>query len=241
MVRTPAVQNRSLIASGMPSSGAVVAGRERLVGAPRPRARLLGGDGEVGVQPRVEPLDRVQMRGGQLARQRRPSAQRRRGACGRREIGQHHSTTFGTAKNAPGAVGRVGQHLRPGCRHRSRRPRASAAPCCAAAGQRLDALDVDLVQLLDPAEDAVQLGLQPGDVVLLQMRRRASLAMRRTVAGSSDMGGPYSWQGRRRCDTGGHGPVQHGGASGATAPGPAADRAGPGQQDDRGGAVRCAG
>jgi hypothetical protein len=58
---------------------------------------LIAGHGDEGVEPGIQGLDRPQMRLGQRARGERPLSEliARRGD---RQIGQAHSTTFGTAK-----------------------------------------------------------------------------------------------------------------------------------------------
>ena len=81
---------------------------------------------------------------------------------------RHHSTTLGTAKKSPARSGAlastllgiaaVGHHVLAHLQRHLRR-----------AGQRLDAVDIHLVQLLDPAQDAVQLGLQRGQLRILDM------------------------------------------------------------------------
>ena len=58
--------------------------------------RALGGHGDEGVQAGVQRLDRAQEREGQLPRRKAAGAQARAG-LGQGEVGQHHSTTFGTA------------------------------------------------------------------------------------------------------------------------------------------------
>ena len=99
------------------------------------------------------------MRQGQFDARRIACARSPSRACGDRQVGEAHSTTFGTAKKSPARSGAlastlsgiaaVGHHV---LAHLQRHVRG--------AGQRLDAVDVHLVQLLDPAQDAVQLGLQ---------------------------------------------------------------------------------
>ena len=69
--------------------------RERRIRRIRLRQRLLCGHGDEGVQPRVEPPDRRQMRLGQRARGELAPVQPGAGG-GDGQIGQHHSTTFGT-------------------------------------------------------------------------------------------------------------------------------------------------
>ncbi len=161
VVRTPAVQNRSLIASGMPVSGPRLATRQRRIGRLGLAQRRVRRDGDEGVQSRVQRRDRVEMRLRQLHGRKsfaRASAAR---ACGDRKI-EHHSTTFGTAKKSParsGALARiasgdvaVGHHVL-----------AQRSAICAPPVSGCDAVHIHLVQLLDPAEDAVQFGLQPRD------------------------------------------------------------------------------
>ena len=57
VVRTPSVQKMSLWTSGRPVSGIAFAGRDRLIGLLRSGERLLAGDGDEGVQRRIEALD----------------------------------------------------------------------------------------------------------------------------------------------------------------------------------------
>ena len=80
VVRTPSVQNRSLIASGMPVSGAnspraSAASAASACASARSPVTVM-----IGVQPRIQRVDRREMRLGQLARgelSRSPRAPRR--------------------------------------------------------------------------------------------------------------------------------------------------------------------
>ena len=70
--------------------------RQRRIRRPGLIHRLGMADGDVGIQPRVQRLDRMQMRHGQVNSREflRPQPV---ASLGDRQVCQHHSTTFGTA------------------------------------------------------------------------------------------------------------------------------------------------
>ena len=77
-----------------------------------------------------------------------------------RSVRLHHSTTFGTAKKPPSRSGALASTFVRHRRHRSPRRRAAAARRCARARRRPSARRRRCrprLQLLDPAEDAVEL------------------------------------------------------------------------------------
>ena len=118
-----------------------------------------------------------------------PPRERRRGSAAMPEIGAvrvHYSITLGTAKKPCSACGRVGQHLVADI--------AVGDDILAQAqmvgdhrGHRLDAGGVDLAELLDPAEDVVELGNERLGLGIGRCAMRARLAILRTVAVSTDM------------------------------------------------------
>ena len=113
VVRTPSVQNRSLIASGMPSSGPALPSARRASAGLGLRQRLLAGDGDEGIQPRVQRGDAVQVRLGQLDGVSSALVQRRRRRRGEvRSVGAASLDHLGHGEEvAHAALGRVGQHL----------------------------------------------------------------------------------------------------------------------------------
>ena len=101
VVRTPAVQNRSLIASGMPVSGRASPCRQRRIRRSRLLHRLGVTDGDdtrsaAGSAPRSHADAPSSGR-----RRRIPSPRSAVAGLGDRQVGEHHSTTFGTAKKSP--------------------------------------------------------------------------------------------------------------------------------------------
>ena len=194
VVSTPLVQNRSLIASGMPSSGPRLAARRRRASdACGLLQRLLGGLGDVGVQARVSAAIAARCACGQLDGREAPSPAASRAAASVRDRVRCLTPPPWARRRSRPPVGRVGQD-RSGCRRRSPLV-AHRQRHCAAAGHRLDAVGVDLVQLLDPAEDAVELAcmrrlrfLRPG---CGRARRCASRWRCRGTCGIPDLARGY--------------------------------------------------
>jgi hypothetical protein len=103
------------------------------------------------------------------------------------EIGEvaHHSITLGTAKKPMLGHRRIGEHgVADAAVGDDIRPHPKLVRNDG--GHRLDAGHVDLLQLLDPADDVVELGHQSLDLTSVTAMR-ASLAIWRTVAVSTDM------------------------------------------------------
>ncbi len=160
VVRTPAVQNRSLIASGMPVSGPALPCAKAASAASACASATSG----VTVMKRSAGISAAMPSKCAWASSRAENclaAQPVPGG-GDAEVGKAHSTTFGTVKKSPtrsGALASTCSAWPPSVISSSRRRIAIWR-----ARQRLDAVDVHLVQLLDPAEDAVEPGLQRRDL-----------------------------------------------------------------------------
>ena len=243
VVRTPSVQNRSLIAER--DAGQRPAPRR----APAPRRPPPpGASASSGVTVMkafsrgFSAVDRVEMRLGQFARGEIPRAAAPSRASAIVRSVKHHSTTFGTAKKSPARSGALASTCSamppsvttssriaaPSARRRSaaRRPRhrprrvARSSPGCRSAR---------------PAAAAAASS---------STRMRASLAMRRTVAGSSDIDVLLWLREGGGTITARHAPVQHD-ASCARRTAPPGQRLlglDPGSRSDRRGAVgrrRC--
>ena len=154
MVSTPLVQNRSLIASGMPSSGRASPRAEPRVGGRGHRQRLLRRLGDEGVE-RPRRLDR-----GDIA----PSASSRAENCFARSpsrasarvrsvsVASLDHLRHGEEAAAPAAARCRGS--RRGDRRRSPRRRASAGVIAATLVIGATPVGIDLVELLDPGQDA---------------------------------------------------------------------------------------
>ena len=166
MVSTPLVQNRSLTAIGMPSSGRASPRAEPLVGGrghvERPLRRL----GDVGVE-RPRRLHRGDMGLRQLARRklscaRSPSRASARVSSVSRSSLDH--LRHGEEAAAPdcGALPRIASRQSPSVTTSSRIGRRIAATLVIGG----DAVGVDLAELLDPGQDLRQLGGERFELVL---------------------------------------------------------------------------
>ena len=156
--RRPRVANRSLMPSGMPASDGQLAARRGLVRRVGRGERIVRGLDRIGVERPRRRDRRVEALGdlarGELARAE-TVAQLGDGLGGQLA----HSITFGTAKKPCCASGALAST--------SSRTVAVGHDVVAQAklvvdhrGQRLDAVGVDLAELLDPAEDIVEFGHQ---------------------------------------------------------------------------------